>query len=82
MKEPSAPKKHQRLVRFSVVVPANVELLVGTDDDDPNEDSDWQILAVRDVRAEATTRTVEENMHGSDYEALGALAASAKDIKP
>jgi uncharacterized protein (UPF0276 family) len=73
------PKKHQRLVRFSVAVPATVEMLVGTDDDEPSEDSDWEILSVLSVRCEATPRVVEENMHDTDFEALAALAASAKD---
>lgn len=79
--KPEKPKKHRRIVRFSVVVPASVELLVGTDDDDPDEDSDWEILSVREARCEATPRIVEENMQGTDFEALAALAANAKDIE-
>ena len=79
MKSP-IPKKHQRIIRFSVVVPASVELIVGTDDDDPSEDSDWEILSVRDARCEATARIVEENMRDEDFAALAALAASTKDI--
>ena len=80
-KDQGNPKKHQRIVRFSVVVPASIEMLVGTDDDDPDESSDWEILSIRDVRCDATPRTVAENMHGSDFEALAALAANAKDIR-
>ncbi len=80
MKKQSAPKKHQRIIRFSVVVPASVELIVGTDDDDPSKDSDWEILSVQNVRCEATARIVEENMHNEDFAALAALAASAKDM--
>lgn len=80
MKGQSAPKKHRRLVRFSVVVPASVELLVGTDDDEPSEDSDWEILAVRDARCEATPTTIAESMHDADFVALAALAATTKDV--
>lgn len=75
------PKKHQhqRRVRISVALPANVELLVGTNDDDPSEDSDWEILYVRSVNCEASPRMVEEHMHDVDFEALAAAAANAKD---
>jgi hypothetical protein len=72
--------KHQRRVRISVVLPAAVELLVGTDDDDPNRESDWKILSVLDTHCEATPRTVEENMHDVDFEALASAAANAKDM--
>lgn len=72
-------RKHQRRIRISVVLPASVELLVGTNDEDPDEDSDWEILDARDPRCEVTRRLVEENMHDADFDALAAAAASAKD---
>lgn len=73
------PKKHQRRIRFSVVLPATVELLVGTNDDDPSEDSDWEILSVVSATCEADARMVAENMHDVDFEALAVAAANAKD---
>lgn len=74
-------KKHERVVKISCVLPASVTLLVGTNDDDPDEDSDWEILAVRQALVEATPRLVQENMHDVDYEALGVAAANAKDVQ-
>ena len=74
-------KKHQRAIRCSVVVPARVELIVGTDDDKPSEDSAWEIVAVRDVRCDASAQTISENMHFEDFERLVARAAKAKDIQ-
>ena len=79
-KSAQSKPKHQRLIRMSVVVPASVELLVGTNDDEPGEDSDWEILAVRDARCEATPTTIAESMHDADFGALAALAAKTKDI--
>ena len=73
-------KKHQRRVRFSVALPAAVEMIVGTDDD-PSEDSDWEILSVLSASCEATPRIVEESMRGADFEALAASAASAEDME-
>lgn len=73
------PRKHQRRIRISVVLPASVELLVGTNDEDPDEDSDWEILEARDPRCEVSRRVVEENMHDADCVALAAAAASAED---
>jgi hypothetical protein len=75
------PKKHQRRIRISVVLPATVELLVGTDDDDPSEDSDWEILSARDPRCEVSPRVIGENMHDTDFEALTSTAANAKDVE-
>ena len=75
------PAKHQRIIRFSVVMPVSVELLVGTNDADPSEDSDWEVLAIRSAHCDATVRTVTESMHGSDFEALATEAANAKDLK-
>ncbi len=77
---PKIKKKHQRRVRVSVVLPAAVELIVGTNDDDPSEDSDWEILSVVSTHCEAEPKTVTENMHDIDFEALAAAAASAEDI--
>jgi hypothetical protein len=77
---PKTVRKHQRRVRISVVLPVSVELIVGTDDDDPNEDSDWKVLSVPAANCEATPRLVEENMHDVDFEALAAAAANAKDL--
>jgi hypothetical protein len=79
--KPPQQRKHQRLVRVSVVLPASVELLVGTDDDDPSEDSDWKILSVRSVRCETTPRLVEESMsmNEDDFAALAAAAVRAED---
>jgi hypothetical protein len=73
-------KKHQRRVRVSVVLPTAVELIVGTDDADPSEDSDWEILSVVSTHCEAQPQTVTENMHDVDFEALAAAAANAKDM--
>ncbi len=73
------PRQHQRRIRISVVLPASVELLVGTNDDDPSENSDWEILSARDPRCEVSVRVVEENMHDVDFVALAAAAASAED---
>ena len=73
--------KHQRVIRISVVLPVSVELLVGNDDDKPNTESDWQILAVRSASCEATRQLVEENMSGEDFEELASAAAKAKDQK-
>lgn len=73
-------KKHQRRIRISVVLPASVELIVGTNDADPNEDTDWEILSVHNIRCEATPRTVSENMHDGDFEALATAAANAEDL--
>jgi hypothetical protein len=72
-------RRHQRRIRISVVVPVSVELLVGTDDEDPDKDSDWEILEARDPRCEVSRRVVEENMHDEDCAALVAAAASAED---
>lgn len=72
--------KHQRHVRISVVLPAGVELLVGTDDD-PNEGGcSWEILGVLSVHCDATPRSVEENMHDLDFEALVAATAKAENL--
>lgn len=72
-------RRHQRRIRISVVVPASVELLVGTNDEDPDEDTDWEILDARDPRCEVSRRVVEENMHDADFAALAAAARSAED---
>ncbi len=81
MRHKPKPKKHQRLIRFGVILPTSVELIVGTDDDDPSEDSDWEILSVRPTICEATPKLVEENMHDEDFAALAAAAANAEDIE-
>ena len=73
-------RRRRRVVRFSVLLPVAVELVVGTDDDDPSKDSDWEVLAVQSANCEATPRMVQENMRGSDFEALAATAANAKDM--
>ncbi len=74
-------ERHQRRIRFSVVLPATVELVVGTDDDAPSEDSDWEILSVLSAGCDATPRIVEENMRDEDFAALAAAAAGAEDIR-
>ena len=79
MSRAAKTRKHQRRVLLSVVLPAVVELIVGTDDDDPSEDSDWEILSVISTSCEATPRMVEENAQGEDLAALAARAARAKD---
>ena len=78
---PKQPKqyKHRRKIRISVVLPASVEVVVGTNDDDPNEDSDWEILSARDPRCDATARIVSESMHGDDFDALAKAASEAED---
>ncbi|HSX22409.1 MAG TPA: hypothetical protein VLE97_06490 [Gaiellaceae bacterium] len=75
------PKKHQRYVQISVVVPASVKLLVGTDDDDPDENTEWEILSVRDVHCEPTPQLVSESMDETDFGALTEAASKAKDIE-
>lgn len=80
MKRESTARKHQRRIRSSVMLPATVELVVGTDDDDPSEDSDWEILSVLSASCEATPRIVGQSMHDSDFEALSVAAANAKDL--
>ena len=72
--------KHQRRVRISVVLPAAVELIVGTDDASPDEDSDWEVLSVESATCETTPRIVEESMHDMDFAALAALAARTEDL--
>lgn len=79
MSRKTTGKKHQRRIRFSVVLPATVELLVGTNDDDPSEESDWEILSVLSAHCEASPKMVEEHMQGSDFEGLAAAAANAED---
>lgn len=74
-------RKHQRVVRISVVLPVTVELLVGTDDAKPREESDWEILGLLSTHCETTTRLVEESMCGEDFAALARSAAKAKDQK-
>jgi hypothetical protein len=78
--KPKLKLKHQRRIRLSVVLPAIVELIVGTDDDEPSAESDWEVLSVVSANCDATPRDVTENMHESDFEALNAAAASAKDL--
>ena len=70
---------HRRRVCISVILPVSVDLLVGCNDDDPNEDSDWQILAVHSASCEATPLLVGENMQSEDFAALATIAAKAKD---
>ena len=79
--KPPSQRKHQRVVRISVVLPVTVELLVGTDDAKPREDSDWEILSVRSTSCEAGPRLVEENMAVEDFAALARLAVKAKAPK-
>lgn len=72
--------KHQRRIRLSVVLPATVELIVGTNDEEPSEDSDWEILSVRSAFCEASSRDVGENMKDEDFVALAAAAAKAENL--
>lgn len=81
MKREAKHKKHQRRVRIGVTLPSNVEIVVGTDDDDPSKDSDWEILSVVSASCEATPRAVEENMSDEDFDALNTAAANAKDLR-
>ncbi len=74
-------KKHERRVQISVCLPAAVDLIVGTDDDDPDENSDWEILSVPNTRCEASPRIVEENLHDVDFKALAAAAANTEDLQ-
>jgi hypothetical protein len=76
------PKKHQRVVHLGVVLPVSVELLVGTSDDDPDADSDWEILEVRHAHCETTARLVTESLTDEDLDlaALNEVAARAKDV--
>jgi hypothetical protein len=74
-------RKHQRRIQLSVVLPATVDLIVGTDDD-PSEDieCDWKILSVHAAHCEASPRMVEENMGDVEFEALVAAATRAEDL--
>lgn len=69
-------RKHQRRVRIGLVLPASVELVVGTDDPD---DGDWEILSVVSANCQASVRTVEESMQDVDCEALAEAAERAED---
>jgi hypothetical protein len=71
---------HRRQIRIGVVLPATVELIVGTDDEDPSADSDWEILEVVNAHCETTPRMVGENMHEADSKALADAAANAEDL--
>lgn len=71
--------KHRRKIRISVVLPVSVEVVVGTNDADPSEDSDWEILSAEDPHCAVSKRLVEENMHAADSDELAKLAAAAKD---
>lgn len=79
MSHPPKQMAHRRRIRISVVLPTSVELIVGTNADDPDEDNDWEILAVERASCEASPRIVEESMHDVDFEALIAAAKKAKD---
>jgi hypothetical protein len=83
--QPAAPiarrPAHQRIIRISVLLPASVELLVGTNEDVPSEDADWEILAVREAGCEATIQLVQENMRSTEFAELAVLAARAKDVE-
>ena len=61
MKQPEK-RKHQRRSPISVVLPATVELIVGTDEDNPSDDSDWKIPRVESASCEASPRMAEESM--------------------
>ena len=71
--------KHERKVRFGAVLPVSVELVVGTNEDDPDENSDWEVLSVRSANCDATPRTVMENMGEEDFAELARVAAAAED---
>lgn len=77
--KPPKQMKHRRRVRISVVLPTSAELIVGTNDDNPDEDSDWEILSIERTSCEASPRIVEESMHDVDFKALMVAAANAKD---
>ena len=81
MKRKITKWKHERIVQISAVLPVAVELIVGTDDDDPGEDSDWKILSVRSANCEASPRMVEENMGEDESAELSRAAARAEDTK-
>ena len=81
MKNPKpATMKHRRVVRIDVCLPASVELIVGTNENDPDETSDWEILSVVNVSCEATPQMIRENIHEMDSEALAVAAANAEDL--
>ena len=81
MKKAKQSWKHERRVRVAAVLPVTVDLVVGTDDDAPDEDTDWRILSVRSANCDATPRMVEENMGDEDLVALARAAAAAEDLK-
>lgn len=76
----SAKRKHRRRVRMSVCLPATVDIIVGTDDDDPSEESDWEILAVNSTSCEAHVRDINEHAHDLDFQSMYVAAANAKDL--
>ncbi len=71
---------HRRLVRVEVALPTYVELIVGTNDEDPDEHSDWEILDVVRTNCDTPPRQVGEHMHDADFEALSVAAFNAKDL--
>jgi hypothetical protein len=79
--KPRPSRKHERRIRISVVLPTSVELVVGTDEDDPDESSDWEILEARDPRCEVSPRIVEESMHVDDFAGLARDAARAPNAE-
>ena len=72
--------KHKRRVKIGVLLPVSVDCIVGTNDDDPSEESDWEILSIRSATCEATPRMVSENMTDVDAIALAEAANNAEDI--
>jgi hypothetical protein len=79
IKDPKA-KKHQRVIRMTIALPVSVELVVGTNEENPDADSDWEILATRNARCgDVSPRIVSEAMHEMDFAAMAAQAANAKD---
>lgn len=76
----------KRVVRVSVCLPVSVELVVQTNDPDPEGDewdeaeAEWDIVEVRKTQCEVTPRMVAESMSSVEWKAMSEAAAKAKDL--
>lgn len=70
--------KHQRRIRISVVLPVSLEVFVGTNEENPSEESDWRILSVVSSSCGVSPRGVEENMNEEEFARMSRLAMKAE----
>ena len=73
---------HQRVVLLEIRLPVTVELTVGTDDEDPSDESNWEIVDVRRATCDATIPMLNEQLDDVDHEALAVAAASRQRRGP